>query len=446
MQSLSIIGHPGGGHKVAQQLLAQGPFQTLQCVNLDREQVLQGTLAGSDHTLLVYCPPGLALARALEQDSEADCDQALQNWSDNARTLLRHFMLNRQQCTLVNELTLLHAPSKVLAVLATKTGQSIATDTPQNNQQTVQPLFEALGTSLAYTDQRSNGLYHDLEAVADVSGEAVIQQQQINLKSVLQQENSATLQELREEKKRLLQQQHQTQEALEQSLSEKNKLSEEISKLSQNKRVTNSAELAEKTKELQEENELLLLQLHQVQEELEHYFCEYQKLTDPTSRHHGGGAQLSTPSVGLALETLFDLRDEQIIGNNWYDAEADGRWAGPGTTSTLNLPVPGEGPFELVFDIVHALDASIVKHMQIMLNGEPLTLRHKFGKLPIKRFPCQVKAQVPQSNNAQPSTWQVELRFPKTVSPADKGSDDHRQLAIRLKSIRARALVTPHKG
>ena len=37
-------------------------------------------------------------------------------------------------------------------------------------------------------------------------------------------------------------------------------------------------EQAEKTKELEEENELLLLQLHQVQEELEHYFLENQQL------------------------------------------------------------------------------------------------------------------------------------------------------------------------
>ena len=33
-----------------------------------------------------------------------------------------------------------------------------------------------------------------------------------------------------------------------------------------------------------------------------------------------------------------DMRDE-IPGNNWYHAEVDGRWAGPGLVSTLQLPV-----------------------------------------------------------------------------------------------------------
>lgn len=411
MQSLSIIGHPGGRHATAQLLFAQSHFQTLRCVDLDHEQTLKAALVGSDHTLLVYCPPGLALARALEQDSETACDQILQDWSGKARTLLRHFMLNRERCTLVNELALLHTPNKVLAALASKTGQPMAPEATLDSEQTPQPLFEALGISLAYTDQHSSSLYRDLETVADVSGEVAVLQHQASLREALQ---------------KIITGRTEPQDSAGQSASQ----------------ATDQPH--EKIQELQEENELLLLQLHQVQEELEHYFCEYQKLSETANTSSRSLPQTAHASAGFPVETLFDLHNERILGENWYDAERDGRWAGPGTESTLTLPAVGRGRFELTFDIVHALDSRIVKGMQILLNDTPLKLQHKFGILPFKRFPCRVRTQF-DTSGAQQTVWQLRLRFPNTVSPAEKGGDDHRQLTIRLRAIRVRALTTPHQ-
>ncbi len=408
MQSLSIIGHPGGSHSTAQQLFAQSGFQALHCTDLEQEQTLQAALLRGDHTLLVYSPPGLALARALEQGSDADCEQVLQDWSDKARTLLRHYMLNRGRCTLVNELALLHTPNKVLAAFSKKTGRALTTEAAQDSEQAPQPLFEALGTSLAYNDQHSSSLYRDLETVADVSGEVAMSQHQASLQEALQEMATETAEP-------------------------------------QNPESLNSeSQTAEQVQELKEENELLLLQLHQVQEELEHYFCEYQKLSGTANTASRNLTQTTNGSADFPVETLFDLRNEQIIGNNWYDAEHDGRWAGPDTESTLTLPAVGQGHFELTFDIVHALDARIVKDMQVRLNGEPLRLKHKFGILPFKRFPCQVRARI-DTSSAEQNSWKLEFRFPKTVSPAEKGSDDKRQLAIRLRAIRVRALTTPHQ-
>jgi len=443
MQSLSIIGHPKGRHTAAQQLLTQSPFRIMRCVDLDHEQTLQAALTDSSHTLLVYCPPGIVLARALEQNPSTDSDQTLQVWSDKARILLRHFMLNREHCTLVNELALLHTSSAVLAALTSKTGQAIATQAAQSREQTPQPVLEALGTSLAYTDQQSASLYRDLEAVADVSGEAAVPQYQTNLREAFQNESTmhtrlqgaadladeSTL-KLQQKNDQLLQQLEQVQKQLEQQKQSK----------------PAPAADHQRVQELQEENELLLLQLHQVQEELEHYFCEYQKLSatgNAPSRNH---QQTANTTAGTQLETLFDLKNDYIVGDNWYDAERDGRWAGPGTSSTLTLPNPGQGRFEITLDIVHALDSSIVKGMQILLNGKPLTLTHKFGMLPFRRFPCQVRAQADTTGAAEQNPWQLQLRFPKTASPAAKGSDDMRQLTIRLRTIRVRALTTPHKS
>lgn len=404
MQSLSIIGHPRGRHASAQQLFAEGPFQVLRCVDLDHEHTLQAALVSSGHSLLVYCPPGLALARTLEFNIEADCEQALQNWSGKARDLLRHFMLNRERCTLVNELALLHAPDKVLTALSDKTGHALISEVAPNNVPFPQPVLEALGTSLAYANQQSNSLYRDLETVADVNSDAALQQyHECLLEAILKINAKPT----------------EAQRAAEKTTDEQQ----------------------EDLEALKEENELLLLQLHQVQEELEHYFCEYQKLSE--------APQAASPSrpqaAGMSVETLYDLRSEQIIGENWYEAEHDGRWAGPGTTSTLMLPAPAPGRYELIFDIVHALDSRVVKEMQVLLNDTPLTLKKSFGRLPTRRFPCQVRANI-DTTGTQHTSWQLRLRFPKTVSPADKGSDDQRQLTIRLRNIRVRALAVPPQG
>ena len=413
MPSLSIIGYPDGHHATAQQLFARTPFQALHCADLDREQTLLDALANNDHSLLVYCPPGLALARALEQDSGADSAQTLANWSDKARTLLRHFMLNRKHCTLINELALVHTPGKVLAALAEKNGQVMATEAAPDSEQTPKPLLEALGISLAFTDQQSSSLYRDLETVAEVDGEAAVAQHQANLREALQEivARQAEPQTSADEP---------TDQAIDQATDQR-------------------------IQELQEENELLLLQLHQVQEELEHYFVEYQKLSQTANDSPCPPSQKTYAPAGFPVETLFDLREENILGNNWYDLEHDGCWAGPGTESTLTLPAMGRGRYELIFDIVHALDIRIVKDMQILLNDTPLKLTHKFGKLPFKRFPCQVRAQI-DTGSAQQAAWQLQLRFPKTVSPAEKGSDDLRQLTIRLRAIRVRALTNPHQN
>ena len=80
----------------------------------------------------------------------------------------------------------------------------------------------------------------------------------------------------------------------------------------------------ERLKEAEEENELLLLQLHQVQEELEHYFLEYKKLSEatPAGPYHqhtqiGSGSQdlskeYDTNGV-LALGKRFGRRIKRTI-------------------------------------------------------------------------------------------------------------------------------------
>ncbi|WP_295583200.1 hypothetical protein [uncultured Lamprocystis sp.] len=179
------------------------------------------------------------------------------------------------------------------------------------------------------------------------------------------------------------------------------------------------------------ECDLLLAQLHQVQEELESYFLQDQA--------RGGNALLASalpPGNADAwnplrpVEWLLDLREE-IVGENWYYAEHDGRWAGPEARSSLELPALPRGRYQIRFDIVDTMQPEILAGLTAVLNGTRLDLE------PIKaELPALVIALYDAGDAPTEGQWRLELLFPGLVSPAERGSEDERRLAIRLRTVR----------
>ena len=78
--------------------------------------------------------------------------------------------------------------------------------------------------------------------------------------------------------------------------------------------------------QLVQEKDLLRLQLHQLQDELEHNYLQSQALGNRLEL-----AKRTEESLREAQrrEIVVDMRKD-INGENWYYAEWDGRWAGPG--------------------------------------------------------------------------------------------------------------------
>lgn len=191
-----------------------------------------------------------------------------------------------------------------------------------------------------------------------------------------------------------------------------------------------SAQLAELT----QENELLLLQLHQVQEELEHYFLRNQELEKtPVSKASSFTAEFWRTHQPQTI--VVDMRQD-IAGSNWYDAESDGRWAGPTNNSTLQMPPLQTGSYVLELDIVDAMHLDIVNTLQIEALGKtrPVEVSYPLyqGEFPLI---CSVNLSLDTNENMQP--WTLGLRFNQLISPADTGaSDDHRLLALRLRTLR----------
>ncbi len=186
-------------------------------------------------------------------------------------------------------------------------------------------------------------------------------------------------------------------------------------------------------KELQQENEILLLQLHQVQEELEHYFLRNQELEK----------KQETAATGFEVDfwrrhqpevICIDMRDD-VTGSNWYPAEADGRWAGPGAHSTVQFPVLQAGNYTLELDVVDAMDAGIVEGMVVQAAGQSLAVEAQWP-MSGHRYPIICTAPISIGATTPTEPWQLGLHFPHLVSPAESGSDDQRHLAIRLRTLR----------
>ncbi len=218
------------------------------------------------------------------------------------------------------------------------------------------------------------------------------------------------------------------------------------------------ARVEERARQAAREKELLALQLEQTQQELERYFREYQKL-----RKQGGGKQAGAgeenvgarPAVsgsrdagekekqtGEKAPAVLDLR-HFIDGDNWYYAEHDGRWAGPKTKSTLRLPAVPAGRYRLEMEIVGAMSPEIMQEMQVWLQGKPLNLRRRDSRSALRRlfggpprFPVVLSAEVEVAAGQGGKGPVLELRFPRTISPASRGSDDERELAVRMRQVK----------
>lgn len=212
---------------------------------------------------------------------------------------------------------------------------------------------------------------------------------------------------------------------------------------------TKTLKLTKQSQELKDENELLLLQLHQVQEELEHYFLSSQDLSMKQKElEEKLDKKGEVPPYELSGINI-DLRKDSFEGGNWYYPEADGRWSGPGLESSLLLPQLAVGKYEMLLDIVDAMQPSILQGLKMSLDDKPLEISFSkkgtaFSRL-IKKYsmyPTKAKAYIDVKKESTKSSM-LKLHFPEVVSPSEKGVDkkDLRKLGVRVKKVRINAVA-----
>lgn len=198
----------------------------------------------------------------------------------------------------------------------------------------------------------------------------------------------------------------------------------------------------------QEEIELLRAQLSQVRQELRHYFIKAQE----SSGRQGPGkvSRLDAASRGGETSVVLDLR-HFVDGSNWYHAEDDGRWAGPGVVSTLRLPALQAGRYRIDLLVVAEVEPGLLSGMRGELGGHrvrwrgnilaeangtlaPLRrLRDRFRPAARRAFPRRASGTVAIPEAKGPVD--LRLHFPRTVSPVSESGPDARQLSIRVQTV-----------
>ena len=197
--------------------------------------------------------------------------------------------------------------------------------------------------------------------------------------------------------------------------------------------LSKATQASANTSELTQENELLLQQLHQVQEELEHYFLRAQSL-EQGHQSKANGFVADFWRMHQPTELVINMQ-HNIVGSNWYPAESDGRWAGPATLSTVQMPPVQPGDYTLELDIVDAMNPGLVSTLMVQAHGQTQPVE-VFYPLYQGEYPMICKVPLNISHSAADQPWAIGLRFAQTVCPADSGSDDRRNLTARLRSMK----------
>lgn len=194
------------------------------------------------HFLIFIETPAAALAAWLESGGAGDPTVALQRWRAGARRLLHHAHRHPARCLLVDAAEAATRVDALAALCGERFGWPVQGVAPAPSAP--DPLRAALGAALAGTDRAAQSLHAELHAACQpLGGEA---------DGLL--DASAGF-----EPALAVRRWHDIQRAAARSSDENTTLQRE-------------------REAMRGENELLLVQLHQVQEELEHYYLQYQKL------------------------------------------------------------------------------------------------------------------------------------------------------------------------
>ncbi|MDO9105277.1 MAG: hypothetical protein Q7U57_09980 [Methylovulum sp.] len=302
--------------------------------------------------VLVYDAPHKDFAKCINaDDAEYNSGEFIQIWLRYNKELLKFYNRHSDRSVLLSYEACVNSPEILRKICGEKLGLNLTGIAPEQvKSESTLPLLELLALQILEPYQDAKELFAEMEASAlntipakgssqnELLSEAiseyqnlrkhsqqfVIQQQEnihlvedkLNLSNCLadmererdvlnqaqqqlkQQMDEVQLQQqtahkiIQQENELLLLQLHQVQEELEHCFVDNQSLivlKEDLEKriialeyereqLNQTQQQLSEAQHQSVQKEIQQENELLLLQLHQVQEELEHYFMEYQGL------------------------------------------------------------------------------------------------------------------------------------------------------------------------
>jgi glycosyltransferase involved in cell wall biosynthesis len=144
--------------------------------------------------------------------------------------------------------------------------------------------------------------------------------------------------------------------------------------------------------------------------------------------------------------TLRFAFDHVLPGLEWHGIERDPRhgtfqWSGPGTKSSLLLPLANDRDLEIAFRVLHCLAPDILDSLRLEVNGEPVALARRTDKSGGVLFTGRLPAAALASTPGPP---RLTFLVSRTVSPVelDPASGDRRRLGLAFNWIEVRPAGT----
>jgi len=164
------------------------------------------------------------------------------------------------------------------------------------------------------------------------------------------------------------------------------------------------------------------------------------ELVERSKSYKGVDTELPAKERRASLRFEFD---QVLPGFEWHGIERDPRhgtfqWSGPGTRSSVHLPLVNDRDLEITFRVLHWLERDVLDGLRLEVNGEPVALtRHieTFGGMVFEgRLPA---AALARSLGPPRLTFLIH----RTVAPADldPSSGDRRRLGLAFNWIEVRA-------
>ncbi|GAP35180.1 hypothetical protein [Piscinibacter sakaiensis] len=188
---------------------------------------------------------------------------------------------------------------------------------------------------------------------------------------------------------------------------------------------------AERQREaLQRDGEGLLQQVQQLREELELYYRRHRSLQEAEEARRHQLRRLQAHAHALQPDTLrIDLRSA-IDGDGWHEAEPDGRWTGPATSSRLHLPGLAAGAYHVQLEVVDALAPDVLDGAALAIAGVPVRLEALEPGLPARLMGL---VELPDDGALE---WELRLDTPRVLTPREtSGLPDDRLLGLRVRSL-----------
>jgi hypothetical protein len=387
--------------------------------------------------VLTYTPPEYAMAAALHVgDAGLEAvSAAAQEWVRFNETVLRFYMGNQDRCLLINTRGADFSRRALGRLLSERFGLQLAQERWLQPEQSEDALEALLARQMLLEAAEAADVFHSLESVADISygdespGAAVAAalQQLRGLHAQLRESNTRLTEESSTLTTRL-------RDCNDQLAAERDAWSARLQECTAHEQEVWAAKMSALESDAREQHESLLQQLRESQAELDVYSGKIEEIL---------GAQASAPAAptsdaSAAIEQAFDVR-RGFAGDNWYDPEEDGRWAGPNDISTVRMPRLAPARYALSLDVAAAMAPDILEGTRCYIKGMEVALEGAWAGCPATLYG---EFTVLESNDE--AGMELQFQFPRTLSPAAQGSDpdDRRALAIRLRAITIRALET----